>query len=109
VFAAALLFQSIAQYIQSEHVREQATFLSNTQTKIIDNMHQMQVATIQIQQWLTDISATRGQDGLNDGFDESVKQSADILKQLAQVMILDSSVDRLIYSLTYRIYEYSPL
>ncbi len=56
-------------YIQAEHVREQATFLSNTQTKIIDNMHQMQVATIQIQQRLTDISATRGQDGLNNGFE----------------------------------------
>lgn len=26
---------------------------------------------IQVQQWLTDISATRGQDGLNDGFDEA--------------------------------------
>ncbi len=32
-------------------------------------MHQMQVATIQIQQRLTDISATRGQDGLNNGFE----------------------------------------
>lgn len=26
---------------------------------------------VQVQQWLTDISATRGQDGLNDGFDEA--------------------------------------
>ncbi|MBF0333157.1 MAG: hypothetical protein HQL40_05835, partial [Alphaproteobacteria bacterium] len=26
---------------------------------------------IQVQQWLTDISATRGLDGLNDGFDEA--------------------------------------
>jgi methyl-accepting chemotaxis protein len=28
---------------------------------------------IQVQQWLTDISATRSQDGLNDGFDEAEK------------------------------------
>ena len=28
---------------------------------------------VQIQQWLTDISATRGLDGLNDGFDEAAK------------------------------------
>ena len=26
---------------------------------------------VQVQQWLTDISATRGFDGLNDGFDEA--------------------------------------
>lgn len=31
----------------------------------------LQQNIIQIQQWLTDISATRGQDGLNDGYDEA--------------------------------------
>ncbi|MDX2470886.1 MAG: methyl-accepting chemotaxis protein [SAR324 cluster bacterium] len=31
----------------------------------------MTAQVIQIQQWLTDISATRGLDGLNDGFDEA--------------------------------------
>jgi methyl-accepting chemotaxis protein len=34
---------------------------------------QMGKDVIQIQQWLTDISATRGLDGLNDGFDEAEK------------------------------------
>ncbi|MBU3937084.1 MAG: diguanylate cyclase, partial [Proteobacteria bacterium] len=32
---------------------------------------QMQQDIIQVQQWLTDISATRGLDGLNDGFTEA--------------------------------------
>ena len=32
---------------------------------------------IQVQQWLTDISATRALDGLNDGFDEA-KKNADL-------------------------------
>ncbi|SCA56126.1 putative Methyl-accepting chemotaxis receptor/sensory transducer [Candidatus Terasakiella magnetica] len=31
----------------------------------------LQIDVIQVQQWLTDISATRGLDGLNDGFDEA--------------------------------------
>ncbi|MDH5190600.1 MAG: methyl-accepting chemotaxis protein [Gammaproteobacteria bacterium] len=35
--------------------------------------HQMRVDVIHIQQWLTDISATRALDGLNDGFDEADK------------------------------------
>ncbi|PLA73638.1 hypothetical protein CYQ88_10285, partial [Hydrogenovibrio sp. SC-1] len=34
---------------------------------------------VQIQQWLTDISATRGMDGLNDGFDEAAKSYSDVL------------------------------
>ncbi len=33
----------------------------------------MQMQVVQIQQWLTDISATRGQDGLDDGFKEAEK------------------------------------
>ena len=31
----------------------------------------MKLDAVQVQQWLTDISATRGLDGLNDGFDEA--------------------------------------
>lgn len=31
---------------------------------------------VQVQQWLTDISATRGQDGLNDGFDVAAEFAA---------------------------------
>lgn len=31
---------------------------------------------VQVQQWLTDISATRGQDGLNDGFDVAKEHRA---------------------------------
>lgn len=35
---------------------------------------------IQIQQWLTDISATRGLDGLNDGFEEAAKSYDNVLQ-----------------------------
>ncbi|MCI4665626.1 MAG: methyl-accepting chemotaxis protein [Neomegalonema sp.] len=34
-------------------------------------VYRVKVDVIQVQQWLTDISATRGLDGLNDGFDEA--------------------------------------
>lgn len=34
---------------------------------------EIRLDVIQVQQWLTDISATRGQDGLNDGLDEAEK------------------------------------
>ncbi|MEW6426762.1 MAG: methyl-accepting chemotaxis protein, partial [Thermodesulfobacteriota bacterium] len=40
---------------------------------------QMQQDIIQVQQWLTDISATRGLDGLDDGFAEAEKSRAAFL------------------------------
>jgi methyl-accepting chemotaxis protein len=42
----------------------------------------MQMQVVQIQQWLTDISATRGQDGLDDGFKEAEKAHARFLADL---------------------------
>ena len=45
----------------------------------------MQMQVVQIQQWLTDISATRGQDGLADGFREAEKAHQSFLKDLAVI------------------------
>jgi methyl-accepting chemotaxis protein len=39
---------------------------------------------VEIQQWLTDISATRGQDGLNDGFDEAEKSYNFVINGLSK-------------------------
>lgn len=44
---------------------------------------------LQVQQWLTDISATRGQDGLNDGFDEAAKHFDLAKGLLAELGTLD--------------------
>jgi len=41
---------------------------------------QMQLDIIQVQQWLTDISATRGLDGLDDGFAEAEKSRQSFLQ-----------------------------
>lgn len=43
---------------------------------------QMQRDVIQVQQWLTDISATRGLDGLDDGFSEAEKSKLSFLANL---------------------------
>ncbi|MBF0443970.1 MAG: bacteriohemerythrin [Magnetococcales bacterium] len=47
----------------------------------------MEKEVVQVQQWLTDISATRGQDGLDDGFSEAEKSASlfrDALKQFIE-------------------------
>jgi methyl-accepting chemotaxis protein len=50
---------------------------------LLQKSHEMKMAVVQVQQWLTDISATRGRDGLNDGFDEA-KKYAERFRQLNQ-------------------------
>lgn len=42
----------------------------------------MRLDVIQVQQWLTDISATRGLDGLDDGFAEAAKSRESFLQRL---------------------------
>jgi methyl-accepting chemotaxis protein len=41
--------------------------------RLINAFKDIEKDVVQVQQWLTDISATRGKDGLNDGFDEAAK------------------------------------
>ncbi len=42
----------------------------------------MRLDVVQVQQWLTDISATRGLDGLDDGYAEAAKSRDDFLRRL---------------------------
>ena len=42
----------------------------------------IKIDVIQVQQWLTDISATRGLDGLNDGFDVAAEYAEDFKKNI---------------------------
>lgn len=90
ILAITLTVQSILQFTHSERIREQMIYLAGTQTNIITQLHSMQVATIQIQQWLTDISATRGQDGLNDGFDEAENSVTQFRNAVSQLQTLDT-------------------
>lgn len=90
ILFATLTFQSVLQFIQSDDIRKQMIFLAETETKIIAELHSLQIATIQIQQWLTDISATRAMDGLNDGFDEAEKSTVQFRHAVSQLQQLDT-------------------
>lgn len=60
--------------------------LAKQQLPQLEKARDMQMAVVQVQQWLTDISATRGLDGLNDGFDEA-EANAELFRQRAEEMI----------------------
>lgn len=49
---------------------------------------EMKLAVVQVQQWLTDISATRAQDGLNDGFALAEQYAQQFYANLAELQSL---------------------
>ncbi|MBF0187498.1 MAG: bacteriohemerythrin [Magnetococcales bacterium] len=54
-------------------IQEQATLVRDVALVNALRAKQLKQEVIQVQQWLTDISATRGRDGLDDGFSEAGK------------------------------------
>lgn len=75
-----------------------ATTTSDTLLPLLLTVKNMEVDIIQIQQWLTDISATRALDGLDDGFDKAkeyagrfkthMDEAEHLARQLGQADIL---------------------
>jgi methyl-accepting chemotaxis protein len=67
-------------------IQKQSNMIADKDIPILNKAHEAKLAVVQVQQWLTDISATRARDGLNDGFDEA-SQNADKFKILIQELI----------------------
>lgn len=68
-------------FLNNNYISTVSRDLSGFDVPLLDRSHKVKLAVVQVQQWLTDISATRGLDGLNDGFDEAEK-NADIFHEL---------------------------
>ncbi|MCP5364444.1 MAG: HAMP domain-containing protein [Hyphomicrobiales bacterium] len=74
----SLVIISGTTYLGAEGQAERAHSVGDTSTcatcdlMMLDGLiREVQLDVVEVQQWLTDISATRGLDGLNDGFDEA--------------------------------------
>jgi methyl-accepting chemotaxis protein len=85
----------------TEEIGQDYARQSNEVVPLLQLSGDIRMDVVQVQQWLTDISATRGLDGLNDGFDEAAKYAtkfeADIkkAKQLATSLNNQQIVDKL--------------
>lgn len=63
--------------------------LSELDIRMLILSKDIQYETAQVQQWLTDISATRSQDGLDDGFDEAEQHAKLFHKAITEIKELD--------------------
>jgi methyl-accepting chemotaxis protein len=83
--SSILAFKDIGIYINNEKFFREA---SKDNPELMILVKEAQIDVIQVQQWLTDISATRGLDGLNDGHDEAATSAKSFYKKIEQIIEL---------------------
>jgi len=89
IFTALLIMQTIVMFDQLLDTKAQLLKYQEVDAPVKKKGHQLQVAVIQVQQWLTDISATRGLNGLNDGFDKAAENARMFRQTLTELIALD--------------------
>ena len=89
VFLVVVIAAISVLSVTTSHVDESTEQLRTREIAILNKSHAIKLSVVQVQQWLTDISATRGLDGLNDGFDEAEKNAQLFRKLIKEVSSLD--------------------
>jgi methyl-accepting chemotaxis protein len=72
----------LASYMLAQSIEHKTRLARDKNVTFADCARRMQLDVVQVQQWLTDISATRGQDGLDDGFKEAEESYKSFLANL---------------------------
>jgi methyl-accepting chemotaxis protein len=91
ILAGIVIIESIVLMSGNATMMKHANHIAEQETPILNKAHELKLATVQVQQWLTDISATRGQDGLNDGFDEAENNARKFKALITELAALDST------------------
>ena len=89
ILTLVTLVASLSIFLHVQHAISESDTLNNRHITSIVSAKDLKFHTIQVQQWLTDISATRGLDGLNDGFDlaeEHANRFRTILEELIALL-----------------------
>ncbi|MCW8854510.1 MAG: methyl-accepting chemotaxis protein [Gammaproteobacteria bacterium] len=89
LLTAMLITQSAITYSKSTEIIHLTHKLTDIELHVLNKAHQLKLTVVQVQQWLTDISATRGRDGLNDGFDEAENNAQKFKSLIADLISLD--------------------
>jgi methyl-accepting chemotaxis protein len=83
-----LLLGGLITFYFSETVKVEATMANKESFQYAKKAMQMRFNAIQVQQYLSDISATRGMDGLDDGFEKAREAHDHFLADLAEFKAL---------------------
>ena len=91
IFVAAIGYEAVSLTRDLDQLESLETEVNTAFTKIVPldlMVKDVRFHVVQVQQWLTDISATRGQDGLNDGFDEALSHRQSFATVVAEAEAL---------------------
>ncbi len=72
---------------------EQTTEVSEIFVPLLGVIKEVKIDVIQVQQWLTDISATRGAPGFDDGFDEAARYAEKFKTDVAEARRLATAAE----------------
>ncbi len=93
LIASVLIFVVIAESIfiinKQSTIEAASEELIHKDIAILNLAHELKLSVVQVQQWLTDISATRGQDGLNDGMDVAKTYADQFHRLITELKTLD--------------------
>ncbi len=78
-----IIYQLTKQTPGLEYARTQSQKVANDAVPLLLNIKNIHYSVVQVQQWLSDISATRGLDGLDDGFKEAKASAENFRKEVA--------------------------
>ncbi|WP_078120807.1 methyl-accepting chemotaxis protein [Thiosocius teredinicola] len=88
LFVAVAVVQAVVLMSKADEVSGNISFMRDTSSAIVSKSYELKLAVVQVQQWLTDISATRGLDGLNDGFDQAATHAEDAERLMDELAAL---------------------
>lgn len=87
---AGMVIQSSFMAFQAQRINETSMSIGKKIEPILFKNYELKIAVLQVQQWLSDISATRGLDGLNDGIDVAEENYNLANNLLSELTVLDS-------------------
>lgn len=90
LLAVVVVIESGTIIADNMAITDQSTQLAENKIPILNKAHKLKLSVVQVQQWLTDISATRGRDGLDDGFTEAENNAKEFRKLINDLVLLDS-------------------
>ncbi len=88
---ALIISATAITYIQSTSCETKLNEIQSETLPQTFNYLQLEKDVIQVQQWLTDIAATRGFDGYDDGFNQAEKYYNSAVSTIAKLRVLQSN------------------
>ncbi len=90
LFVIAIVVVASANYAMKRSINEQQTELAKLLLPELRYVQALRLSLVQVQQFLTDVSATRGENGLDDGFQRAAEYAQQFKESLASLRALRS-------------------